>query len=57
MPKISKESPRLEHVRVNVSDFGRAVSRYEAILGLPAQATGLRTHRSTLTSRRVQGSS
>jgi predicted enzyme related to lactoylglutathione lyase len=29
--------PRLEHVRVNVSDFGSAVAWYEAILGLPAQ--------------------
>ena len=29
--------PRLEHVRVNVSDFGTAVTWYEAILGLPAQ--------------------
>jgi hypothetical protein len=28
--------PRLEHVRVNVSDFGRAVSWYETVLGLPA---------------------
>ena len=30
--------PRLEHVRVNVSDFASAVAWYEAILGLPAQS-------------------
>ena len=30
------DSPRLEHVRVNVSHFGRAVTWSEAILGLPA---------------------
>ena len=29
--------PRLEHVRVNVSDFARAVVWYEEILGLPAE--------------------
>jgi catechol 2,3-dioxygenase-like lactoylglutathione lyase family enzyme len=28
--------PRLEHVRVNVSDFARSAAWYEAILGLPA---------------------
>ena len=32
------DSPRLEHVRVNVSDFDRAVAWYESILGLPAQS-------------------
>ena len=31
------DAPRLEHVRVNVSDFGSAVAWYEEILGLPAQ--------------------
>ena len=30
--------PRLEHVRVNVSDFRRAVAWYEGILGLTAQS-------------------
>jgi catechol 2,3-dioxygenase-like lactoylglutathione lyase family enzyme len=30
--------PRLEHVRVNVSDFDRAVAWYESILGFPAQS-------------------
>jgi predicted enzyme related to lactoylglutathione lyase len=30
--------PRLEHVRVNVSDFRRAVDWYEGILGLTAQS-------------------
>ncbi len=33
----SVDSPRLEHVRVNVSDFGRAVAWYESILELPAE--------------------
>ena len=32
------DSPRLEHVRVNVSDFDSAVAWYESILGLPAQS-------------------
>jgi predicted enzyme related to lactoylglutathione lyase len=32
------DSPRLEHVRVNVSDFGRSVTWYESILRLPARA-------------------
>jgi catechol 2,3-dioxygenase-like lactoylglutathione lyase family enzyme len=32
------DKPRLEHVRVNVSDFDAAVAWYEAILGLPAQS-------------------
>jgi predicted enzyme related to lactoylglutathione lyase len=31
------DTPRLEHVRVNVSDFDRAVTWYESILGLSAQ--------------------
>jgi len=31
------DAPRLEHVRVNVSDFGRAVVWYEDVLGLPAE--------------------
>jgi predicted enzyme related to lactoylglutathione lyase len=30
------DSPRLEHVRVNVSDFDSAVAWYESILGLTA---------------------
>lgn len=30
------DTPRLEHVRVNVSDFARAVAWYESILQLPA---------------------
>ena len=30
------DRPRLEHVRVNVSDFTRAVAWYESILELPA---------------------
>jgi predicted enzyme related to lactoylglutathione lyase len=29
--------PRLEHVRVNVSKFDRAVAWYESILGVPAE--------------------
>ena len=33
----SVDPPRLEHVRVNVSDFGRAVAWYESIFELPAQ--------------------
>jgi catechol 2,3-dioxygenase-like lactoylglutathione lyase family enzyme len=32
------DTPRLEHVRVNVSDFDTAVAWYEVILGLPAQS-------------------
>ena len=32
------DAPRLEHVRVNVSDFDTAVAWYEAILGLPAES-------------------
>ena len=32
------DEPRLEHVRVNVSDFRRAVAWYEGILGLTAQS-------------------
>lgn len=32
------DSPRLEHVRVNVSDFSRAVAWYESILELPAES-------------------
>jgi catechol 2,3-dioxygenase-like lactoylglutathione lyase family enzyme len=31
------DPPRLEHVRVNVRDFNRAVAWYESILELPAQ--------------------
>jgi predicted enzyme related to lactoylglutathione lyase len=31
------DPPRLEHVRVNVSDFRRAVAWYEANLELPAE--------------------
>ena len=32
------DAPRLEHVRVNVSDFRRAVTWYESTLGLPARS-------------------
>jgi predicted enzyme related to lactoylglutathione lyase len=32
------DPPRLEHVRVNVSNFGRSVAWYESILGLPARS-------------------
>ena len=32
------DTPRLEHVRVNVSDFDSAVAWYQEILGLPAQS-------------------
>jgi predicted enzyme related to lactoylglutathione lyase len=35
---VAVDFPRLEHVRVNVSDFARAVAWYEEILGLPAQS-------------------
>lgn len=31
------DAPRLEHVRVNVSNFERSVAWYEEILGLPAE--------------------
>jgi predicted enzyme related to lactoylglutathione lyase len=31
------DAPRLEHVRVNISDFDRSVAWYESVLGLPAQ--------------------
>lgn len=31
------DAPRLEHVRVNVSDFARSVAWYESVLGLPAE--------------------
>ena len=34
----SVDSPRLEHVRVNVSDFSRAVAWYESILELTAES-------------------
>lgn len=30
------DAPRLEHVRVNVSDLGRSIAWYESILELPA---------------------
>lgn len=30
--------PRLDHVRVNVSDFDRSVAWYESVLGIPAQS-------------------
>ena len=32
------DTPRLEHVRVNVSDFRRALTWYESILVLPARS-------------------
>jgi predicted enzyme related to lactoylglutathione lyase len=32
------DTPRLMHVRVNVSDFDRSVAWYESILGLTAEA-------------------
>jgi catechol 2,3-dioxygenase-like lactoylglutathione lyase family enzyme len=32
------DPPRLEHVRINVRDFARAVAWYEDILELPAQS-------------------
>jgi catechol 2,3-dioxygenase-like lactoylglutathione lyase family enzyme len=35
---MSEDTPRLEHVRVNVSDFAKAAAWYEGILGLPAQS-------------------
>jgi hypothetical protein len=31
------DAPRLEHVRVNVSDLGRSIAWYESILELPAE--------------------
>jgi predicted enzyme related to lactoylglutathione lyase len=34
----SVDPPRLEHVRVNVSDFNRAVAWYESILELRAES-------------------
>ena len=40
-PRVTVESvdaPRLEHVRVNVSDFNRAVAWYESILELRAES-------------------
>jgi catechol 2,3-dioxygenase-like lactoylglutathione lyase family enzyme len=32
------DPPRLDHVRVNVSDFARSVAWYESILELPARS-------------------
>ena len=51
------DPPRLEHVRVNVSDYGRAVAWYEAILELTAEATEPPEAPSTPTSRPARRSS